>query len=160
MIWAVSPWDRKLTPMAHMNAGHPWALWTLANEHAITAAVEWELWRSSFNNTGELGLCQPRVLKALHDNQLHPHHYSQEGTHVCIWSSPMDAILWMAVTSTHCGAFLCNILWIDACFPRKGHSTPTTDTSGHGIVLMLSMNVGIKSASVSVFGLESSRTLS
>jgi hypothetical protein len=39
-------------------------------------------------------------------------------------------------------------------------STSTAVTSGHGIILMLSANVGIKSASASAFGLVSSGTLS
>jgi hypothetical protein len=38
-------------------------------------------------------------------------------------------------------------------------ATSTGDTSGHGITLMLTANVGIKSASTSAFGLESSRIL-
>jgi hypothetical protein len=38
-------------------------------------------------------------------------------------------------------------------------STPTTVTSGHGIILMLSMNMSITSASPSVLGLGSSGPL-
>jgi hypothetical protein len=38
-------------------------------------------------------------------------------------------------------------------------STSTAVTSGHGITLMLSVNVGLMSASMSAFGLESSGTL-
>jgi hypothetical protein len=41
-IGAASLWDRKCSTMSHMNAWHPRTVWTLANEHAIIAAVEWE----------------------------------------------------------------------------------------------------------------------
>jgi hypothetical protein len=77
-------------------------------------------------------------------------------------SSSTDAILRMA-TSTRCGWALfyttfCGqtkrVLRVRVC------SASTTVTSGHGIILMLSANVGIKSTSASAFGLVSSGTLS
>jgi hypothetical protein len=36
-----------VTPTALVNAGHPWIVWTPANEDAIITAVEREPWRSS-----------------------------------------------------------------------------------------------------------------
>jgi hypothetical protein len=62
-----------VTPMALVNAGRPWTVWTPANENAIIAAVEREPWRRDI--TRKLGLSQPRVLEVLHDDQLHPYHH-------------------------------------------------------------------------------------
>jgi hypothetical protein len=68
----------------------------------------------------------------------------------------------MAMTSTYCGLALfyvpsCgqirHVLCVRVC------STSTTVASGHGIILMLSANMGIKSASASVLELESSRDM-
>jgi hypothetical protein len=76
-----------VTPTELVNTGHPQTVQTWANEDAIIAAVEQEPWRSSRNITQVLGLPQPRVLKVLHDNQLHPYHYLQS-SHVCTWDKP------------------------------------------------------------------------
>jgi hypothetical protein len=76
--------------MAHMNAGHPSTLHTPANEHAVTAAVGQEPWRSSCDNSQDMGLSHPRVPKVLHDDQLHPCYYSRNA-HLF----PDDCPLWM-----------------------------------------------------------------
>lgn len=59
-----------ITPVAYVNAGHPWTVWTPANEDAIIAAMEWVLWRSSHDLSWQLGLSQLRVLEVLLYNQL------------------------------------------------------------------------------------------
>jgi hypothetical protein len=51
-----------VTPTALVNAGRPWAVRTPANEDAIIAAVERDLWRSSRDIARDLRLSQPRVL--------------------------------------------------------------------------------------------------
>jgi hypothetical protein len=79
-----------------------------------------------------------------------------ECTSVAHWLSSTDAILLMAMTSIHFYVTIYgqtkHVLHVRACF------TFTTVTPGQRIILMLSMNKGIKYASVSAsqFGLESS----
>jgi hypothetical protein len=88
-------------PTALMNAGRPRTVRTPANEDAIISAVEREPWRSSHEIERELGLSQPGVLEVLHEDQLHPYHYSRSA-HISRRSPSTDAILRMA-TSTRCG---------------------------------------------------------
>jgi hypothetical protein len=55
---------------------------------------------------------------------------------------------------------LYNIVWADkACFMPEGVFNIPAVSSGHGIILMLSADVGIRSTSVSAFGLELLRTV-
>jgi hypothetical protein len=66
----------------------------------------------------------------------------------------MDAILWIATILKHCErVFSHTILWTElACFTRGGATTSATFTSGHGIILMPTTQVGIKSASTQNLG--------
>jgi hypothetical protein len=73
--------------MAYVNAS---CTRSPANEDATAAAVEQEPWRSSRDITCELGLCKPRVLKILHDDQSYPYHYSS-----IAHPSPDSCPLWM-----------------------------------------------------------------
>jgi hypothetical protein len=44
------------------------------NVDDVTAAVQWKL-LSSHDNAEEVGLSQLKILRAIHKNQFHPHHY-------------------------------------------------------------------------------------
>lgn len=71
---------------------------------------------------------------------------------------PDDRPLWMQSPDE---LLFHNILWTDEhVLCAMVCLTPTVVTSGHGIILMLSAKVGIKSASASTFGLENSGALS
>jgi hypothetical protein len=152
-----------VTPTALMNAGRPRTVRTPANEDAIIAAVEREPWRSSRDIARELGLSQPRILEVLHDDQLHPYHNSRSA-HLF----PDDRSLrkqfceWLQQHAADELFFTQHSLGIRSVFYAWGGgcSTSTTVTSGHGIIPMLSANVGIKSGSASAFELVSSGTLS
>jgi hypothetical protein len=109
-----------VTSTALVNVGRPRTVRPPANEDAITAAVEREPWRSSRDIARELGLSQPRVLEVLHDDQLHPYHYSR-GAHLF----PDDRFLrmqfceWLRHQHAADELFWHNILWTDeACFTR------------------------------------------
>jgi hypothetical protein len=150
-----------VTPMALVNAGRPRTVRTVANENAIIAAVDRELWRSSRDIARKLGLTQPKVLETLMTiNCIHP--LLAEQTSVSRRSPSTDAILFMA-TSTRCGWALFtqhsadrwSVFYVWGCVP-----TSTIVTSGHGIILMLFADVCVKSASASAFGLLPSGTLS
>jgi hypothetical protein len=111
-----------VTSVAHVNAGRPWTVRTPTNDGTIIAAVEWEPWRSSWNITWELEVSQQRVLRVLHDDQLHPYHY--------LWSAhlfPDDCPLqmkfckWLRHQHTADELFLHTILWTgEACFMHEG----------------------------------------
>jgi hypothetical protein len=82
-----------------------------------------------------------------------------EGTSVSRRSSSTDAILRKPIIEND--LYLHNILWTDeACDTREGVLTSTTVTSGHGLILMLSETMDIKSTSALAFGLEWSGRLS
>jgi hypothetical protein len=146
-----------VTPTALVNAGRPRTARTPTNEDATTAAVEREPWRSSCDIARKLGLSQPRVLEVLHDDQLHPY-YDSRSAHV---SRRCNFVNGYDINTLRMSSF-----YITFCGQTKRvlrvrvRSASTTVTSGHGIILMLSANVGIKSASASAFGLVSSGTLS
>jgi hypothetical protein len=77
--------------------------------------------------------------------------------------SSMDGIWRMAMTSKHCGSYPFYITFCGKTkyfLPLRICPKSTTVISGHRTILTLSANVGVKSASVSAFGLESSETLS
>jgi hypothetical protein len=128
-----------VTPTALVNAGRPRTVRTPANEDAILAAVEREPWRSSRDIVRELGLSQPRVLEILHDDQLHPYHYSRS-THlfpdIVLYGSnfancyDINTLRMSSFYTTFCGQMK-RVLRVRAC------SMSTTVTSGHGIILML-----------------------
>lgn len=61
-----------VTPVAHANADRPRTVRTPANEDTATAGVE-KLTRHG----ARTALSQPKVLEVLHDDQLHPHHFSR-----------------------------------------------------------------------------------
>jgi hypothetical protein len=84
-------------------------------------------------------------------------HTITRGAHVSRRSPSTDEILRMP-TSTHCrwAPFEHQSVDTRTMFYKRVCSTSTTITSGYGITFMLSTNVGNKSASASVFGLESS----
>jgi hypothetical protein len=112
----------RVTPTALVNAGRPWTVRTPANEDAIIAAVEREPWESSRDIARELGLPQPRVLEVLHDDQMHPYHYSRSA-HLFPDDRPlrMQYCAWLRHQHAADEFFLHNILWTDeACFTREG----------------------------------------
>jgi hypothetical protein len=151
-----------VTPTALVNAGRPRTVQTPANEDDIITVVEREPWRSSRDIARELGLSQQRVLEVLHDDQLHPYHYC--GANICFQTIVLyrcnfanrydiNTLRMSSFYTTFCGQRKRD-LRVRVC------STSTAVTSGHGLILMLSANVGIKSASASAFGLVSSGSLS
>jgi hypothetical protein len=151
-----------LTPTALVNAGRSRTVRTPANEDGIIAAVEREPWISSRDIAWELEISQPRVLEVLHDDQLHLYHYSRSA-HLFSDDRPLqtqyangydtNTLRMSSFCTTFCGQTK-RVLHVRVC------STSTTVTSGHGIILMVSANVGILSATASAFGLVSSGTLS
>jgi hypothetical protein len=117
--------------------------------------VECEAWRSSQDVARQLGLSQPRVLEVRRDDQLRPNHLLVECTSVSGKNAFYGYIntLWMCpFYVTFCGQKK-HALRVRMCSPY------TTVTSGHWVILMLSANVDVKSASVSAFGLVMSETL-
>jgi hypothetical protein len=72
-----------VAPVAYVNAGHPWTVWTPANEDTIIAAMERELWRSSHDLSWQLGLSQLRVLEVLIHDQFDSYHFLQD-THLLL----------------------------------------------------------------------------
>jgi hypothetical protein len=144
------------------NSGLPRTVRTPANEDAIIAALEREPWRSSRDIARELGLSQLRVLEVLHADQLHPYHYSRSA-HLFADDHPlrMQFCEWLRHQHAADELLLHNILWTDeACFTREGVFSVHNSHLWARIILMLSANVDIKSASTSAFGLVSSGTLS
>jgi hypothetical protein len=123
-----------VTPMALVNAGCPWTVWTTANKDAIVASVEWEPRRSSHDIAQELGLSQPRVLEVLNDDQLHPYDYSRSA-HLFPDNRPlwMQFCEWLRHQHAVDELFWHNILWTDkACFMREGVQRPQQSPLGMG----------------------------
>lgn len=141
-----------------VNTDRPWTVWTPGNEDAIIAAVEKFLWYPTRTGTVPTECSQSCSWWSVASILLLVEH-----TFVSRWSSPTHAVLWTAMISIHCiwalfyatfcGQMKC-VLCVRVC------SMSITVSSGHRTILMLSVNVGIKSTSVLVFGLVSSETLS
>jgi hypothetical protein len=92
---ATTPWDRKCSSYGTGVCKLPKDF--AGRTNAIIVAAEWELWRSSCNNSGELWrLFKPLVLRVLLDNHLHSYHYSQIG-----------------LLFTYFVLYGCNTLWIN-----------------------------------------------
>jgi hypothetical protein len=93
------------------------------------------------------------------DDQLHPHH-KLHISHVSKQLPSMDANMCLAMTSKHCKWALSEHNYMDtqSVLHMMLYSMSKSVTSGCGIILML-MNMSIKNASVSTFGLVSSRSL-
>jgi hypothetical protein len=96
-----------------------------------------------------------------HDNWDYPNrgsskciHIVPRGLHICFQK---DHLLRMWATSTHCGCalFTQHSVARKACFTRE-----VVFSVHHGVILMLSANVDVRSASGSAFGLVMSGTLS
>jgi hypothetical protein len=97
-----------VTSIAHVNTGHPWTVRTPANEEVIIAAVESELWRSTWNIAWELGLSQPRFCKYFMTiGWVHTVTWEVD---ICLWHQHavgellLDNILW---TEELCFLFYC-----------------------------------------------------
>jgi hypothetical protein len=60
-------------PMALVNVGCPWTVWTTVTEGVIIAAVKWQLWRSSHSILWKWELSQLRFLEVLLDQGCHAH---------------------------------------------------------------------------------------
>jgi hypothetical protein len=140
---------------AHMNADRQLTAREPANEDVIPAAAERKLWRSSRDIAQELGLSQPRVIEVLHDDQLHPYNFLRSAL-LFPGDRPIQLLFCECLQQhnadkpfllTPCGEMK-HVLRVRVC------SSFTAATSGHGMILMLSANVGIKSTSASVFGLK------
>jgi hypothetical protein len=101
----------------------------------------------------------PRIV--FHDYQLNSYHYLQSA-HMFPDNHPQSRQFWKWLRRQHAEdeLFVHSILWTDAGFRREVCIISTTVVSGHGIILVLSPNVGIKSNSSSAFGLVRSGTLS
>jgi hypothetical protein len=127
-----------VTPTTLVKAGRLRTVRTPANEDAIS-----QLWNES---RGE-------VHAISHENWDYPNRGSSK-----------YFMMINCIHTTTCGALICFqtiVLYgcnFSNCYDIKT-STSTTVTSGHGIILMLSANVGIKSTSASAFGFVSSGTL-
>jgi hypothetical protein len=141
MLMYFDDWSSSLKPMACMNTGCPWAVWTLFKDDNITAAVERGPWWILCILL-ELRLLKVMVREELHDNQLHPYHYS--------WNMLLYAEdpLWCSFVND------CDTMWTDkACFMSEDLFSILTVTSGHGLILMISANMVIRFTSLLVFGL-------
>jgi hypothetical protein len=130
-----------VTPTAHVNAGSSRTVRTPANDDAVIAAGKREPWRSSCDMS-------PRVLEVLHVDQLHPYHSSRGGTSVSRRLSYAGAIfgsIYDIKTLQISSHYITYILLSDeACLRlRVCWTSTTTVTSGHGVNLMLFLNVGI-----------------
>jgi hypothetical protein len=97
--------------------------------------------------------------KVLCDDKLHLHHKLRI-SHVSKQLPSMDSSMCMVMTSKHCKwtPFEQNYMDIQSMFYTRLYSTSSTVTYRCEIILML-MNMSIKTASVSTFGLVSSRSL-
>jgi hypothetical protein len=120
---------------------------------SIIAAMGREPWRNSRDFALELGVYKPKVFEVLRDNSLHAYHY--------LWSARTFSenrnlrMKWL-----HQNASRGLVDWRYEAYLRvKLYSASTRVTSGHGIILILFADVGIKSDSVLTFGLVSSGTL-
>jgi hypothetical protein len=103
--------------------------------------------RSSRDSARELKEFQPRVLEALNDHQLHPHQYSLSA-HPFPDSRPLRTQFWEWLRHIGDDLFLHSSLWRDeACFTLQCVFNINKSRTGHGIVFMLSVNVGIVYAS-------------
>jgi hypothetical protein len=122
------------------------------NEDAIIEAAEREPWGSSRDITRELRPSHPMTISCIHA--------TTHGVHICSrrWSS-MDAILPWVGTSTHCQCAPFRQLYVDRMCLWV-YSASRAVTFCHGIMIMLSANLHVKSLLSQCFGLESSATMS
>jgi hypothetical protein len=135
-----------------MNTCHKETTQMPANEEAITAAVEQEPWRSACGTAWKLGLSQQTVIEVLHYYQFQPSH--------CAWIThpfPDDCTLLINFADD----YDINTMWMTSFHKAFcGHMKHIFNSHlWHRIILMLSANVGEKSASVSASGLELSGIL-
>lgn len=146
MVWAVSPWDRSCTTYGTHECSLPkncidTSQWACHNYSCRMRAVE--------------------ILQALWNNELYLYNYSQEGRSISNRPLWKQFCKWLWHKHTLVELLLCHSLWMDkACSLSEVYWTLTRDTSGHETVLTPSVNVGIMSASASIFGSELMRTLS
>jgi hypothetical protein len=96
-----------------------------------------------------------------HDYQLNSYHYLQSA-HIFPENHPQSRQFWKWLRRQHAEdeLFVHSILWTDAGFRHEVCIISTPVVSGHEIILMLSLNVGIKPTSSWEFGLIRSGTLS
>jgi hypothetical protein len=136
-----------VTHMAHVNAG---CTWSPANEDVITTAVEQHPWRSSWDYHMWIGTIHTKGPQDIVWWSILSISLLLECTSVFRQSSLwMQFCEWLWHQHTVDKILLHNILWTDeACLHVRWCSISTTATSGHAIILMLSANAGIKSASV------------
>jgi hypothetical protein len=157
-VWSsVSVRQEMSTPTAHVNAGRPWTVRPSSNEDAIIAALEREPWRcrtrigtirtegpqsTSWRSVASIHTTTPEVHTCFQTIVLYRCNF--ESDYISTLRKSSFYITFLEQTKH---VLIVRVRW-----------TSTTVTAGHGIILMLSVNVGIKTASA--FGPESSATLS
>jgi hypothetical protein len=144
------------------NMSHVWHLWmqvtyglqVSANEDAIIIAVEWAV--EKFYIIHESGLSQLSVCNILCDAQLLPHHCSLSA-HLFIDDYPLCCQCvsgYIQSLNKKNSVRRLSIFSIWRCVLES-----TAVTTGHGIILIISMNVGIRSTSELAFRLVLSGTI-
>jgi hypothetical protein len=141
-----------VTPTALENAGRPRTVRTPANEDVIIAPMEQQPWRSSRD-----------ITSSKYFMMIYCIHTTTRVAHICFQTIVLCGCNFAKgyINTLRMSSFYTNFCeQMKRVLRMRVCSTSTKPTSEHGIILMLSANVGIKSASPSALGLVSSGSLS